>query len=73
MRDEYAAPTAAEESDVQRVQRSSPWDEQLSILNVTTKTFGVGDRGWVGRTVSIRQVAERWCEFVNFNEHEDML
>ena len=43
---------------------SSPWDQQLSILNVTTKTFGVGERAWVGRTVSARQVASRWCRFV---------
>ncbi|KAL1302641.1 hypothetical protein AAFC00_003010 [Neodothiora populina] len=47
---------------------SSPWDEQLSMLNVTTKTFGVGDRGWAGRTVSIRQVAQRWCTFVRLEE-----
>lgn len=43
---------------------ASPWDEDLSMLNVTTKTFGAGERGWVGRTVRIRQVAERWCESV---------
>lgn len=47
----------------------SPWDEQLSMLNVTTKTFGVGERGWVGRTVSVRQVASRWCRFVDFASH----
>lgn len=45
---------------------SSPWDEQLSMLNVTTKTFGIGERGWVGRTVSVRQVAGRWCDFVRY-------
>lgn len=41
----------------------SPWDEEVSILNVTTKTFGAGERGWVGRTVKIRAIAARWCEF----------
>lgn len=41
----------------------SPWDEEVSILNVTTKTFGAGERGWVGRTVKIRAVAARWSEF----------
>lgn len=40
-----------------------PWEEKLSILNVTTKSFGIGDRGWAGRTVSARTVAERWCRF----------
>lgn len=39
------------------------WDEEVSILNVTTKSFGVGGRGWVGRTVTIRRIAERWCVF----------
>jgi len=40
-----------------------PWDEEVSMLNVTTKTFGAGERGWVGRTVKIRTIAERWCRF----------
>ncbi|KAK7538099.1 uncharacterized protein J3D65DRAFT_552077 [Phyllosticta citribraziliensis] len=43
-----------------------PWSEQLSILNVTTKSFGVGSRGWAGRTVSARAVAERWCRFERY-------
>ena len=42
---------------------SSPWDEEVSILNVTTKSFGAGERGWVGRTVKLRRIAERWCTF----------
>ncbi|KAF2229671.1 hypothetical protein EV356DRAFT_455453 [Viridothelium virens] len=40
-----------------------PWEEDLSILNVTTKSFGAGERGWVGRTVKIGQVVGRWCQF----------
>ncbi|OMP86783.1 hypothetical protein BK809_0000458 [Diplodia seriata] len=40
-----------------------PWAEKLSILNVTTKSFGIGDRAWAGRTVTARSVAERWCRF----------
>ncbi|KAK8219346.1 hypothetical protein M8818_001080 [Zalaria obscura] len=43
--------------------RISSWDEEVSILNVTTKSFGAGERGWVGRTVQIRRVAQRWCKF----------
>lgn len=43
----------------------SPWDQQVSILNVTTKSFGIGDRGWAGRTVTVREIAERWFEFVS--------
>ena len=42
---------------------SNPWNEEISMLNVTTKSFGVSERGWVGRTVRIRQIAARWCTF----------
>ena len=35
---------------------ASPWDEEISILNVTTTTFGARERGWVGRTSMIRTV-----------------
>lgn len=42
---------------------TNPWDEELSMLNVTTKSFGAGERGWVGRTVKVRTVAGRWCHF----------
>lgn len=41
----------------------SLWDEEVSILNVATKTFGAGERGWVGRTVKLRAIAGRWCVF----------
>lgn len=62
-------PEPENDGEHQPVQRSDdPWDQQLSMLNVTTKTFGVGERGWVGRTVSVRQVAERWCEFTTLSE-----
>lgn len=37
-----------------------PWNEQVPILNVTTKRLGELS---VGRTVKIRSVAERWCTF----------
>ncbi|KXL42755.1 hypothetical protein M433DRAFT_30196, partial [Acidomyces richmondensis BFW] len=39
------------------------WDEEVSILNVTTKSFRSSERGWVGRTVKLRTIAERWCIF----------
>ncbi|KAI7320365.1 hypothetical protein KC315_g9468 [Hortaea werneckii] len=47
---------------VQQLTRSV-WDEEVSILNVTTKSFGAGERGWVGRTVRVTDVAGRWCHF----------
>lgn len=49
---------------------ASPWDEEVSILNVTTKSFGAGGRGWVGRTVNIRRIAERWCTFHAFEREQ---
>ncbi|KAF2166103.1 hypothetical protein M409DRAFT_55445 [Zasmidium cellare ATCC 36951] len=39
---------------------TSPWEEELPILNVTTKRLGELS---VGRTVKIKSVAERWCFF----------
>jgi len=47
----------------QRKKKSNSWDEEVSMLNVTTKTFGAGNRGWAGRTVSVRRIAGRWCRF----------
>jgi len=47
-----------------------PWEEEVSMLNITTKTFGAGDRGWVGRTVKIRTIAERWCRFESLSGEE---
>lgn len=49
---------------------ANPWDQDVSMLNITTKTFGTGDRGWVGRTVKIGQVARRWCAFRRIEDVE---
>ncbi|KAF2083141.1 hypothetical protein K490DRAFT_52428 [Saccharata proteae CBS 121410] len=50
-----------------RIQSTTPppdlWAEEISILNVATKSFGAGERGWVGRTVSLRRVVGAWCSF----------
>ncbi|KAK1823584.1 hypothetical protein LTR12_001995 [Friedmanniomyces endolithicus] len=48
---------------------TSIWDEEVSILNVTTKSFGAGERGWVGRTVKLRTIAARWCTFSTMAEN----
>jgi hypothetical protein len=50
---------------------ANPWDEEVSILNVTTKSFGAGGRGWVGRTVTSRRIAERWCAFSASRRKQD--
>lgn len=64
---EFPAPSDSNnEDDAEADVDRDPWSEQLSILNVTTKSFGVGSRGWAGRTVSARAVAERWCRFERY-------
>ena len=60
-----------ESDDVPATSSVDPWDEEVSILNVTTKSFGAGGRGWVGRTVTIRRIAERWCVFSVFQRQRD--
>lgn len=42
---------------------SEAWNEELSILNVTNKRLG---ELAVGRTVTAKAVAERWCTFEGF-------
>jgi hypothetical protein len=59
----------ADDSTATAVQaEGGPWDEAVSILNVTTKSFGTGERGWVGRTVTVRSMAGRWCRFFKTND-----
>lgn len=58
--------SVTDDADGQPLEHPAPqslWEEEVSILNVTTKSFGAGERGWVGRTVKLRTVAERWCTF----------
>lgn len=60
---EVAKPDASQLEDQQQVARQDPpmhWDEQVPILNVTTKRLGELS---VGRTVKISSIAERWCTF----------
>jgi hypothetical protein len=46
-----------------RARRADVWDEEVSMLNVSTRTFAAGEQGWVGRTVRLRDVAGRWFSF----------
>lgn len=62
---ETECPTQADEEDA--TPTHCPWDEEVSILNVTTKSFDAGGRGWVGRTVTLRRIVERWCVFKSLN------
>lgn len=40
----------------------SVWDEEVGMLNPTTRTF-TGDKGWQGRRISLRDIAGKWCQF----------
>lgn len=42
-----------------------PWEQEVSILNVSAKKFGMGtgDRAWAGRTVKVKRIAARWFRF----------
>lgn len=50
-----------------------PWDQQVAMLNVTTKSFGAGERGWVGRTVKAKAVVQRWCSFIELSDHASQI
>lgn len=49
----------------------SPWEQEVSILNVSAKKFGSGnaDRAWAGRTVKIKRIAARWFRFHELDHH----
>jgi len=45
-------------------EEQDPWEQEVPILNATTRTFGNGSLTSVlGRTVKVKAVAERWCTF----------
>ena len=60
---EDAMESAMDADTADQTMPRSLWDEEVSILNVTTKSFGAGERGWVGRTMKLRTIAQRWCTF----------
>ncbi|KAK4618050.1 hypothetical protein CLAFUW4_11951 [Fulvia fulva] len=47
-----------------------PWDEEVSILNVTTKRLGELSSG---RIVKIKAIASRWCDFQELPTLEGMI
>ncbi|KAF1992702.1 hypothetical protein P154DRAFT_528274 [Amniculicola lignicola CBS 123094] len=48
-----------------------PWEQEVSILNVSAKRFGSGgsERAWAGRTVKVRKVLARWFQFQHVDDH----
>jgi hypothetical protein len=68
--DEYETGVQEDEDMLDGDRRiTNAWDQDLSMLNITTKTFGAGERAWVGRTVRIRQVARRWFDFRKLEDY----
>jgi hypothetical protein len=48
-----------------RRSEEDPWEQEVPILNTSMRRLGSGsgERGWAGRTVKVRTVAERWFVF----------
>ncbi|KAH9882151.1 hypothetical protein J1614_001323 [Plenodomus biglobosus] len=63
--DEDADMVEGDEQGSIAVGEEDPWDQELSILNVSARRFGSNssDRAWAGRTVTARRVAGRWFHF----------
>jgi hypothetical protein len=53
--------------------REDPWEQQISILNVSARRFGSGnaDRAWAGRTVTAKRIAARWFRFRNMDDFKE--
>jgi len=47
-----------------------PWEQEVSILNVSARRFGPssGERAWAGRTVKAKTIAARWFQFQNLDD-----
>ena len=50
-----------------------PWEQAVSILNVSARRFGSGsgERAWAGRTITAKRIAGRWFRFHRL-EHDDL-
>lgn len=49
-----------------------PWEQEVSILNVSARRFGSGSSGkaWAGRTVKVKRIASRWFHFDQLEKHQ---
>lgn len=52
-----------DEAAAMGLQPQDPWDDHMPILNNTSTRSRLEQRGWVGRTVTGRTVAQRWFRF----------
>jgi hypothetical protein len=66
------------EMDTEEGERSTethikdPWEQEVSILNVSARRFGSGsgERAWAGRTVKAKRIAARWFRFHNLETRQ---
>ncbi|KAF3039558.1 hypothetical protein E8E12_007782 [Didymella heteroderae] len=67
------AMSGEEENDHPPAAEQDPWDQDVSILNVSARRFGSGsgsgERTWAGRTVKAKRIAARWFRFHNLSSH----
>ncbi|KAF1362918.1 hypothetical protein EJ07DRAFT_174498 [Lizonia empirigonia] len=60
-----------DEEDHFTAESQDPWDQHVSILNVSARRFGsgAGERAWAGRTVKAKRIAARWFQFQRLTGH----
>jgi len=68
-------PRSEEEYDVKDLQiqhsEGEPWTEQVPLLCGSLR-FGEDQKIWAGRTVEVRQVVARWCQFRTLEQFKEM-
>ncbi|KAF9694452.1 hypothetical protein EKO04_007508 [Ascochyta lentis] len=62
---EHTAMWDDDEEHLVTAEDQPPWDQDVSILNVSARSFGsgAGERAWAGRTVKAKTIAARWFRF----------
>lgn len=70
--DDDGAMSGEEEDDRLPGAAQDPWDQDVSILNVSARRFGsgTGEHAWAGRTVKAKRIAARWFRFHNLSSHD---
>ncbi|UPX18829.1 uncharacterized protein EKO05_0009117 [Ascochyta rabiei] len=62
---EDAPVPGGEEENPAAAEQQPPWDQDVSLLNLSARRFGsgAGERAWTGRTVKAKSIAARWFHF----------
>lgn len=56
----------------EEIEEKDPWDQEVSILNVSARRFGSNsdERAWAGRTLKAKSIAARWFRFQKLDDGE---